>query len=52
MSLLLLLRGPSAPPVYRPDPPARPSRAAAAEHAALVAPEIRPARPAAVARPN
>lgn len=50
MSLLLLLR--SQPTIYRPDPPARPARAAAVEHAALVAPEIRPARPAAAARPN
>ncbi|MCZ8310945.1 MAG: hypothetical protein O9320_08825 [Magnetospirillum sp.] len=52
MSLLLLLRVPVSAPVYRPDPPARPSRPLAAEHAALVGPEIRPARPAAVARPN
>ena len=50
--LLLLLRGPVSEQPYRPEPPARPSRALAVEHAALVPAATRPVRAAATARPS
>jgi hypothetical protein len=54
MSLLLLLRlrGPVSDLPFRPDPPARPARALALEHAAFVSADVRPARTAAASRPS